>query len=99
MKTTVEVAPQVKAFVRSLAPNPRRALTRAIKALARDEGDRKVLEGKLAGYHRLRLTTYRIIYREQAVEGTRTLQCLFAERRGVVYQLFQQMVLDEVMDD
>ncbi len=96
MKTRVAVAPQVKAFVKSLAPEPRRALTLAIKALARDEGDRKVLEGKLAGYHRLRVTGYRVIYAERAKGGTRILDCLFVERRGVVYRLFLQMLLDEL---
>ena len=64
MRTKVEVAPQVKEFVRSLAPAPRRNLTRAIKSLAQDAGDRKVLEGKLAGYHRLRVSNHRVIYRE-----------------------------------
>jgi hypothetical protein len=39
MKTEVLVAERVRRYVRSLAPQPRQALNRAIKALARDEGD------------------------------------------------------------
>jgi mRNA-degrading endonuclease RelE of RelBE toxin-antitoxin system len=96
MRTKVEVASQVKEFVRSLAPAPRRALTRAIKSLAQDAGDRKVLEGRLMGYHRLRVSSHRVIYREQPVAGTRVISCIFAEHRSVVYELFQQMLLAEL---
>lgn len=96
MRTKVEVAPQVKEFVGSLAPVPRRSLTRAIKALAQDSGDRKGLEGRLTGYHRLRVAGYRVIYQELPVGGTRVIFCIFAERRGVVYELFQEMLLKEL---
>jgi len=96
MRTKVEVAPQVKEFVRSLASVPRRNLTRAIKSLAQDDGDRKVLEGKLAGYHRLRVASHRVIYREQFVYGARVIFCIFAEHRSIVYELFQQMLLKEL---
>ena len=96
MRTKVEVAPQVKEFVRSLAPVPRRNLTRAVKSLARDAGDRKVLEGKLAGYHRLRVSNHRVIYREQPVAGARVIFCIFAEHRSIVYELFQQMLPKEL---
>jgi mRNA-degrading endonuclease RelE of RelBE toxin-antitoxin system len=97
MRTKVEVAAQVQDFVRSLAPDPRRNLTRAIKTLAHDAGDRKVLEGRLTGYQRLRVAGYRVIYREQPVGGTRVIFCIFAERRSVVYELFQQMLLEELV--
>jgi mRNA-degrading endonuclease RelE of RelBE toxin-antitoxin system len=96
MRTKVEVAPQVKEFVRSLAPTPRRSLTRAIKSLAQDSGDRKILEGRLAGYHRLRVANHRVIYREQFVSGARVIFCLFAEHRSVVYKMFQQLLLEEL---
>ena len=96
MRTKVEVAEQVQDFVRSLAPDPRRNLTRAIKAVAQDAGDRKLLEGKLTGYHRLRVAGYRVIYHEHPVGGARVVSCIFAERRSVVYELFQQMLLKEL---
>jgi mRNA-degrading endonuclease RelE of RelBE toxin-antitoxin system len=96
MRTKVEVAPQVKEFVRSLAPVPRRNLTLAIKSLAQDDGDLKVLEGKLAGYHRLRVSNHRVIYREQFIYGARVIFCIFAEHRSVVYKIFQQMLLEEL---
>ena len=48
MKTRVIVGERVKNFLESLAPGPRRKLWRAIKELARDRGDIKQLEGRLA---------------------------------------------------
>ena len=96
MRTKVEVAPQVKEFVRSLAPVPRRALTLAIKGLSQNAGKRKVLEGKLAGYHRLRVSGYRVIYVEKSQHGARIIFCLFAEHRSVIYELFQELLLKEL---
>ena len=52
MKTEIRVAPQVEAFVKSLAPEPRRRLRLAIRGLATGRGDIKSLEGKLSGYCR-----------------------------------------------
>lgn len=96
MRTRVEIAPQVEEFLRTLSPQPRRALIQAIKGLAQDRGDRKILEGKLADYCRLRVAGYRILYREKIEQGERIFRCDFAERRNVVYQLFQQMLLEEL---
>src|SRR3989442_12073216 len=96
MRTKMEVDAQVKDFVRPLAPVPRRALTQAMKGLSRNTGDRKLLEGKLAGYHRLRVSGYRVIYAEKSQRGERVIHCLFAERRNVVYELFQQMLIEEL---
>jgi len=60
MKTEVFVAERVRLYVRSQAPEPRQALRRGIKALERDAGDIKRLEGKLAGWSRLRVTDHRV---------------------------------------
>ena len=94
MRTRIEVAPQVEEFLRTLSPQPKRALIQAMKGLAQDRGDRKILEGKLADYHRLRVAGYRVLYRELTVRGERIFYCDFAERRSVVYQLFQQMLVE-----
>lgn len=96
MKTEVLVADQVRQFVRSLAPQPRHTLTRAIKRLERDEGDIKRLEGKLVGFSRLRVSGYRVLFRETAHRGARTINCVFAERRSVVYELFAELLADEL---
>ena len=92
MKTRVKVAPQVESFVKSLAPESRRKLTQAIKGLAKDQGDRKRLEGKLQNYLRLRVAGYRIIYRERVEQGWRILDCVYAENRAIVYELFLRLL-------
>ncbi len=98
MKTRVEVAPQVRDFIKSLAPTPRLALKRAIKALSADRGNRKSLEGRLAGYRRLRVGEFRMIYVEAREAGSPVIRCLFAERRSVIYEVFEKMLLDELTD-
>jgi mRNA-degrading endonuclease RelE of RelBE toxin-antitoxin system len=92
MRTRVRVSSQVVEFVKALAPEPRRRLTRAIKGLSDDEGDRKNLEGKLEGYARLRVTGYRVIYKALSEKGERILDCVFAENRAVVYELFLKLL-------
>ena len=76
MRTEVRVGPEVEQFVKSLAPEPHRALSRAIKRLAHQEGDTQILEGKLGGWHRLRVGGYRMIYKETAESGTGGQLCL-----------------------
>ena len=81
----IEYAPQAVDFLRTLAPEPRRAIVRAIKLLPRRSGDIKALESKLAGFYRLRVKDYRVIFRFW-LGGV--IRCEFAERRSVVYELF-----------
>jgi mRNA interferase RelE/StbE len=95
MTTRVRVEAQVEAFVKSLAPEPRRALRQAIKALAQEKGDVKRLEGKLSGYHRLRVGHFRVIYAERFEGGTRFIDCIFAKERAVVYDLLLQLRAEE----
>jgi mRNA-degrading endonuclease RelE of RelBE toxin-antitoxin system len=92
MKTRVNVESQVEAFVKSLAPEPRRRLTQAIKALAKDQGDTKRLEGKLEGYNRLRVAGHRVIFTERSEAGARIIDCIFAEKRSLVYDLFIRLL-------
>jgi mRNA-degrading endonuclease RelE of RelBE toxin-antitoxin system len=92
----VIVYPQVATFVRGLAPEPRKRLVLAMKALP--NGDTLPLEGSLAGYFRLRVGGYRVIYADGIKKGVRTFDCVFAERRPIVYELFQQIVAEQMMD-
>ncbi len=81
---TIRVSAQVAAFVRSLPPEPRRQLRLAIRSLARGRGDLKSLEGDLAGYWRLRVAGYRVI----VWWGAAVIECVFAERRSIIYEIF-----------
>ena len=93
--TRVKVAPQVEDFIKALAPHPRRALRQGVKALAQDKGETKRLEGKLSGYHRLRVGSFRVIYSETFIRGERLIQCLFCEERATVYDLFLKLQLED----
>jgi len=98
MKTEIRVATQVEDFVKSLAPDPRRRLRLAVKGLAAGGGDIKHLEGNLAGYSRLAVTGYRVIFKERAEHGTRIIDCLFAERRPLVYELFVRLLTEQAVN-
>jgi mRNA-degrading endonuclease RelE of RelBE toxin-antitoxin system len=96
MKTKVCVSQQVVDFVKSLAPEPRRKLTRGIKGLANNLGDIRRLEGKLEGYCRLRVAGHRVLFHETYKDDTRIIDCVFAEKRSIVYDLFVQITAEEL---
>ncbi len=97
MKTRVRVSAQVEGLVKSLAPDPRKRLRQAIKDLAADRGDIQPLEGKLADYSRLRVAAYRVIFTSRAERGVRVIDCIYAERRSVVYEVFLQLLVEQAM--
>ena len=98
MRTRVNIESQVEAFIRSLASEPRRRLARALKALARDEGDVKRLEGKLEGYSRLRVAGHRVIFSERSEGSERIIDCIYAEKRALVYDLFIRLLSERPGD-
>ena len=98
MKTKVRVEEQVETFVKSLAPDPRKRLRLAIKGLAEGRGDIKWLEGSLAGYGRLRVAGFRVIFRERVIRGVRTVDCIYAERRGLVYEIFVNLLTAQAVE-
>ena len=96
MRTRVKVEAQIESFVKSLAPEPRRRLVRAIKGLAEDRGDIKRLEGRLDGYSRLRVAGHRVLFNERSAHGERIIDCVFAEKRSVVYELFVRLLSESL---
>ena len=98
MKTRVQVSDQVLDFVRARAPEPRKALRAGIRGLAEDLGDIKRLEGKLTGYARLRVQHFRVVFSETVKEGGRVIECVFAEERSVVYEIFAKIYASKVTD-
>lgn len=86
----VEIGDQVLAFIKGLAPEPRRALRIALRHLAAGSGDMKALQGELEGFFRLPVLTYRIIFRHVDRNDEIYTQCVFAERRAEVYGRFQR---------
>jgi mRNA-degrading endonuclease RelE of RelBE toxin-antitoxin system len=87
------LAAQVVEFVRRQAPEPRRRLRRALRDLASGKGDVRPLEGPLQDYCRLRVGPYRIVL---AYATSRTIECVFAERRSLVYEVFAETMIDRL---
>lgn len=87
---TVQVSEQVLNFVRGQAPETRRQLRLALRKLAGERGDIKALEGPLAGFHRLRVGSYRIVF--AYVPDSRAIRCIFAQQRSVVYLLMEDLL-------
>jgi mRNA-degrading endonuclease RelE of RelBE toxin-antitoxin system len=86
----IEISGQVASFIRGRAPEPRRRLRLALRQLSRERGEIKPLEGRLKDYFRLRVGDYRIVFRYSA--SGKTIQCIFAERRHLVYDLFERLL-------
>lgn len=99
MTARVVVAARVRDFLRTLAPEPRRKLWREIKKLAGDKGDVKQLEGRLAGYSRLRAGRIRVIFKAEAIRGERVIFCMYANFRPVVYELFGQLLASGLIEE
>ncbi len=96
MKAEVQWSRQVAQFVGALAPDPRKKLRAGLHGLVSDRGNIKDLVDELIGYKRLRVGPYRVIYRETLERGRPVRKCLFVEHRNVVYELFTQMLLDDL---
>ncbi len=99
MKARVIVRQQVRAFIGSLAPEPRRKLAAAIKRLADEDRDILQLEGKLHPFWRLRCGRIRIIFEEQFVRSERLRVCFFADYRATVYQIVEQLIANGLIDE
>ena len=89
----VIVSGQVVAFVRRLAPEPRRLVRRALRELAGGKGDIRQLEGPLEGYYRLRVGPYRIVF---SYGERQRIECVFAERRSLVYEVFARVLAEQL---
>jgi mRNA-degrading endonuclease RelE of RelBE toxin-antitoxin system len=90
MKYKVEVREQVKAFIDSLAPESRKKIRSGLRELETEKGDCIALKEKLAGYHRLRIGGYRVLFRYPT---GKVIECVFAESRSLVYHLFERDVM------
>lgn len=90
--------PQAEAFIKSLAPGPRRAVRLAVKqlALGRTAGlDLRSLEARLQGYLRLRVGTYRVIYTVDALPRGPAITLLAAGPRSSIYESFEKILIEQ----
>ena len=86
MTRHLRTAIQVIAFAQRLAPEQRRAVKRALQELRQERGDLRALEGVLAGYYRLRVGKFRLIF---AYVPDGSIEVIFMEERSLVYEVFE----------
>lgn len=81
----VVVSEQVAARLRTLHPDHRAEVRRALRDLAKGRGDVKELAGSLSGFYRLRIGRYRVVFRYED-----NIEAVFFEHRSIVYELFRR---------
>lgn len=86
MSRTLRTALQVIEFTRRLVPEQRRAIKTALRELRHERGDLRALEGTLAGYYRLRVGRFRLVF---AYASDGAIEVIFIEERGLVYEVFE----------
>ena len=84
----------MRAYQRSLAPEPRRRLKRAIAESAFERGDIKPLSENLAGFHRLRVGEHRVVYRSRG----KTIECFYAAPRKIVYEYMAARLKESIRE-
>ena len=90
--------PQAEAFIKSLAPEPRRAVRLAVKQLSvgKTPGlDLRSLEARLQGYMRLRVGTYRVNYTVDADPQGPTITLVAAGPRSTIYESFEKILAEQ----
>ena len=85
----VRISDQVADYIRQLPPTPKQRVRSGLKGLATLQGDLKDLEHPLDGYCRLRVFQFRIILKIRPA----TVDCIFIERRSIVYEVFESSFL------
>jgi mRNA interferase RelE/StbE len=93
-RVAVELEKQVVDFIRSLPPQPRQAIRRALRNLQLEQGDIRALEGELEGFYRIRVQRYRVIFYYDAGDDQRVIRCVYAAARSIVYEVFAQRIRD-----
>lgn len=99
MKTKVRVGRQVEDFLKTLAPEPRRKLRLAMKGLADNKGDLKLLEGKLSGFWRLRAGKIQVVFEAKAIGGARVIFCFYVNYRSIVYVILEQLLASGLIEE
>ena len=86
------ISEQVEGFLAGMAPTPKLRLRAALAKLANEKGDIIALENELAGFSRLTVGRYRVVFRY--VEP-HTIDCIFVEERKLVYEIFAALLSEK----
>ena len=92
----ISASDQVAAWLRGLPPEPKMRVRAALKRLKDWRGDIKALRGELAGFYRLRVGGYRIVFH---LMGGQVIRLDYADIRDAVYEAFRQLrILGEMRE-
>jgi mRNA interferase RelE/StbE len=89
----VRSSSQVDAFLQTLPPASKHKVRLAIGGLASGKGAVISLEENLAGFHRLKVGRYRVIF---CYVEPMTIDCIFAEERKLVYEVFSALLRENL---
>ena len=99
MKYKTLWTPQPEAFIKSLAPDPRQEIRRAIKQLGAGKTaglDLRMLEGQLQGYMRFRIRTYRVVYSVSTPTSGPTITLVAAGPRSTIYETVERLLAEQM---
>lgn len=89
----VHTSDEVRAFLRTLAPQSRRTILRELDKVEAGRIQLVALEPPLERFYKLRAGRFRVLC---AIERNKVF-ALFAERRPVVYEVASAALLDEIL--
>ena len=92
MKIRVTLDDQPLNFIRQLAPDSRRSLREALRAIEAGKRFPEPLEDQLSGFYKVKVAGYRMILQALPASSGPVFRVVFAERRNVVYVLFSQLL-------
>lgn len=92
MKIEVIIEAQPLAFFRRQSPDARKTLRAAIHAIERGDSFPDPLEDELEGFYKMRVKDCRLILKHESSDTAPLFKVVFAERRGVVYEMFRQII-------
>ena len=84
----VTVSQQIVSYTSTLHPEHRRAIKAELKKLEEEAGQTKKLNGSLAGFERLRIGKFRLIFKRLK---SGSIECVYIEERKRVYQEFSAL--------
>ena len=99
MSYRVQIREPVLNYYQRLGQQDRRAVKCGILGLAQEKGDIRSLRDRLEGYYRLRVGSYRVIYRY--LPG-RVIECVYMNDRALVYDVFESelhRIISEASDE
>ena len=85
---------EVRDFLRTLAPEPRRAISASLHSIADGSATMEALREPLEKFYKVKSGSFRIICAVQK----NTIYALFVERRSVVYEMANVSLLESILE-